>query len=437
MKKNSWEKKALVLWILTLFCSTILMPVSQAESKIEYPLPSPLLVDMIVEESMFRRMSVREFTNETVTDEELSTILWAACGYQTDGGRTIAGINQIYAGIIYVLKEDAAYTYNPVNHSLVFFKEGDWRDIVGWQYKAPIQLGLCYDTNKADDLLGGAELGQIGQNIQFMANALDLGTVVCGQMPPAIDPLGIPENEEGLVVMPLGHLAHPYNFKNRPFWISLLPRIQISSLSLSKTLDNLSEGTSFAGTLTKHEVSQVLWSTYGFSSYIDRSEQEKNTVKRHRTVPSAHGYYPLRMYPVTKQGIFYYQPNLFIKFQKVPVDFLGLPILTFLVKKISGDHRFEVAEAASHPLAASAPLIILIVLDLEMTRPTGKDDLSDEIYRRFWYYEAGASAHNVLLEATSWNLSASIISPTNALAIQSLLQLDENFFPLFIIPVGR
>jgi len=437
MKKNIWEKKALVLWIVTLFCSTTLLPVLQAESHVEYPLPPPRMVDMIVEESMFRRMSVREFTDEAVTDDELSTILWAACGCQTEGGRTIVGINNIYSGIIYVLKEDAAYTYNPVNHSLVFFKEGDWRDIVGWQYKAPIQLGLCYDTNKADSLFGGAELGQIGQNIQCMANALDLGTVVCGQTPPAIDPLGIPENEEGIIVMPLGHLAHPYNFKNRPFWISLLPRIQLSSLSLSETLDNLREGTSYAGNLTNQQVSQVLWAAYGFSPYVDRSAQEKNAVKRHRTVPSAHGYYPLRMYAVTKHGVFYYQPNLFMRLQKVPVDFVGLPILTFLVKKLSGDYRLNVAEAAADPSVVSAPCIILIVLDIEMTRPPGKDDLSDEICRRFWYYEAGASAHNVVLEATSWNLSAAIIPPTDPLALQSLLHLDENFLPLFIIPVGR
>jgi len=437
MKKNILEKKALVLCILALFCGTTLLPVSQAESQVEYPLPPPCMVDMIMEESMFRRMSVREFTDEAVTDDELSTILWAACGYQTDGGRTIVGINDTYSGIIYVLKEDAAYTYDPVNHSLVFFKEGDWRDIVGRQYKAPIQLGLCYDTNKADSCFGGAELGQIGQNIQFMANALDLGTVVCGQTPPAIDPLGIPENEEGMIVMPLGHLAHPYSFKNRPFWISLLPRIRLSSLSLSETLDNLREGPSFTGSLSNQEVSQVLWATYGFSPSIDRSEQEKNAVKRHRTVPSAHGYYPLRMYAVTQHGVFYYQPNLFMRLQKVPVDFVGLPILTFLVKKLSGDHRLKVAEAADDPVVASAPCIILSVLDVEMTRPAGKDDLSDEIYRRFWYYEAGASAHNVLLEATSWNLSATIIPPTDPLALQSLLHLDETFIPLFIIPVGR
>lgn len=435
--KRSWERKLLVLGILVVLCSTTLFTYSKATSQKEYPLPPPLQVNMMVEVSMFRRMSVRDFTNEVVTDDELSTILWAACGYQSDGGRTIAGINNTYSAIIYILKEEAAYTYNPVNHSLVFFKDGDWRDIVGWQYQAPIQLGLCYDTNQADAQFAGAELGQIGQNIQLMANALGLGTVVCGQTPPAIDPLGIPEHQEGMIVMPLGHPVSAYRFLNRPLWFSTFPRIKTSGVSLSSALNQCTEGTSFTGVLSRDELSQFLWSTYGFSPYLDRSGQDQNSIKRHRTVPSAHGYYPLRIYAITEKGIFSYQPNLLVKFNRVPVDFIGLPILTFLVKKISGDHRSEVAEASALPSISTAPLILLPVLDLDRTRPAGSDNLSDEIFRCFWYYEAGACAHNVLLEATAWNLSATIVLPRNVSALQSTLQMDEDLLPLFLIPVGR
>ncbi|MDH7507430.1 MAG: hypothetical protein QHH15_06585, partial [Candidatus Thermoplasmatota archaeon] len=39
----------------------------------KYPLPPPISIDMILEESICRRMSVRSFTSEQVTDEELST----------------------------------------------------------------------------------------------------------------------------------------------------------------------------------------------------------------------------------------------------------------------------------------------------------------------------------------------------------------------------
>jgi hypothetical protein len=143
------------------------------------------------------------------------------------------------------------------------------------------------------------------------------------------------------------------------------------------------------------------------------------------------------MYAVTEKGIFYYQPNLLVKFTKFPVDFLGMPVLTYMLRKIAGDHRLEVAQTSAQPSIASAPLIILLVLNLNETRPAGADDLSAEIYRRFWYYEAGASAHNVLLEATAWNLSATIVLPTDTLALRSVLKLDEDYVPLFIIPVGH
>jgi len=313
----------------------------------------------------------------------------------------------------------------------------DRRDTVGWQYEAPIQLGLCWDTDKADANFGGAELGQMGQNIQFMANALDLGTVVCGQAPPAIEPLEIPENEEGLIVMPLGHPEYPYDFKYRPLWISLLPRIKESSMSLTTALEERNDGALFTGDITRKELSQLIWSSYGFSYYLDRSNSEMNPLKRHRTVPSAHGYYPFYMYAVTESGIYKYNPNLLTKLYSFPVDYFGIPIVTFLLKLQYGDHRSEIAQASSLPAIASAPLSIIIVLDVDMTRPEGYDDLSGEWARCFWYYEAGASAHNIMLEATSLDFSSNIAFPTDVDTIGSLLKLKEECIPLFIVPVGK
>ncbi len=435
--KNAIWKKGLVIVAIAVFFSPAIMPAigtinspvsveRKALTLRNYSLPPPMSVDMILEESIFRRASVREFTDEPITDEELSTILWAACGYREDGKRTVPGIDGVHAAVIYVLKEDAAYKYDALNHSLIFYKEGDWRDIVGWQYEAPIQLGLCWNTDKANPNYGGAELGEIGQNIAFMANALELGTVVCGQVPPAIEPLGIPDNEEGMIVMPLGHPEYPYEFTYMPMWLSFLPRIQYSNMSLATAIQKRNETTSWEGKLTRREQSQVIWASYGYSYYLDERDAPKNPIKRHRTVPSAHGYYPLRMYAVTKSGIYRYIPGLY-KYDK-----WGLPIVTFMLKIRCGDNREEIAQASSQSSIASAPLSIISVLDIEKTY-----DLSGEQFRRFWYYEAGASVHNVLLEATAWNLSANIVFPIDITAIRSLLRLNNNFIPLLIVPVGR
>ena len=78
-------------------------------------------------------------------------------------------------------------------------------------------------------------------------------------------------------------------------------------------LDNLNEKEIIDGELSEQEISQIVWSTYGFSYYIDQSEQEPVHLKRHRTVPSAHGYYPLEMYIITEEGIFRYHHNVLIE----------------------------------------------------------------------------------------------------------------------------
>ena len=393
----------------------------------EYPLPHPMPVDMTLLDAIFRRMSVRGFTAQTVTDDDLSTVLWAAYGYRDDGNRTVSGIDGVYASVIYVLKENAVYRYDPLNHSLIFYKDGDYRYI--GQYEAPIQLGLVWDKNKSgNENYSGAEIGAIGQNIQFMASALNLGTVVTGEVPSPIDEIGLPSNEVGKIVMPLGYPNFSYDFTHRPMWLSLLPRIKESGASLQTVLEKRSETTSFAGNLTRSEVSQVLWASYGYSYLLDKSDAPNNPIKRHRTVPSAHGYYPLRMYAVTKSGIYRYIHGIF------SCDIWGLPIVSFILKIRNGDKREEIAQD-SQPFVASAPFLIISVLDIGRTNQW--DDLSAEKFRWIWYYEAGASAHNVLLQAKAWNLTANIALITDTESVRSLLRLNDNYLPLFIVPIGK
>ena len=129
MIKSRFKKyfKLYLISFILLNCIT-LSSIGLKEIKInEKFLPPPIDVDMILEESIFRRMSVREFKDEPVNDEDLSTILWAAFGLRDDGKHTISKINNTYSAIIYVLNEEAAYKYNPINHSLVVYKEGDFR----------------------------------------------------------------------------------------------------------------------------------------------------------------------------------------------------------------------------------------------------------------------------------------------------------------------
>jgi hypothetical protein len=162
--KNMFRIGFTVCLVTILFSLAIMQTIGTSTLE-EYSLPPPLSVDMALEESIFRRMSIREFTDEPISDEELSTILWAAYGLRDDGKRTVTEIDGVHAAVIYVFNKDAVYTYNALNHSLVVYKEGDHRDDIDiLQYDAPIQLGLCWDTSKADPNRGGTEIGEIGQN---------------------------------------------------------------------------------------------------------------------------------------------------------------------------------------------------------------------------------------------------------------------------------
>jgi nitroreductase len=428
MQKKHFLNRIITIGIFTFFCSLALAPATQAT----YELPPPQTIDMNLEQTIFQRMSIREFNNETITDEQLATILWNAAGYRQDGNRTILGINGTYASVIYILKEDAAYTYNPVNHSLQFYKPGDWRDTVSYQYPgAPLVLGLCYNTTVTTLNNAAAEIGEICQNIAFTVDALNLGTVVTGGLPPAIDRMGIPEDQTGIILMPLGHPLHPYNFKYRLLWFSLLPKVIETQMNLTTSLQQRTQTTSFQGTITRQELSQLIWSSYGFSHYLDKSNQDLNKVKRHRTVPSAHAYYPLEIYAVTAQGIYKYQPNLLTMFGNYSADFIGLPVVTYLQKIRNGDNRASLAVASSLPSLSSAPLSIITVLNWNKTKNAG------EQYLQFWYFEAGAAAQNIMLEAAALGFKSNIAHPTDNTTVSSLLKLTEGYTPLLIVPVGK
>lgn len=437
MKVSSVIKSCIVFYLAIILLAPLVVPINTKGLTGEYTLPPPLSVNMSFETTMFRRMSIREFTEDSVTDEELSTILWAAYGKREDGTLTVPAINGSYAAVLYVLKEDAAYTYDPENHSLIYYKEGDWRDIVGHQYHAPIQLGLCWNTDIADKASGATQLGAIGQNIQFMANALNVGTVVTGEFPPAIEPLGLPENEEGMIVMPLGYPKYTYTFEYKPRVLSLLPAIQESVFTLSTVLELRNETETFQGELTLQEETQLLWSCYGYSYYLDRSENAIGRLDRHRTVPSAHGYYPLTFYFIKETGIYRYFPNIYnpiYGFTKLLRNRWNLPIISFNLKIGNEDVRDEIATAAANPALSSSPLIILATLD---DRKANRwDDLSGEFSRHLWLYEAGASAQNCLLEATAFGLQGNIVFPQNVETISSLLRLGRQCYPLLLIPLS-
>lgn len=430
------RKLAIVFLAIIVTTPFISLGGSITSDDIDLSLPSQ--TTMILEETIWRRASIRNFTKEPISLQDLSTILWAAYGVRQDGTRTVPAIQDIYAAHIYILLPEAVYKYNPYNHTLCFYKEGDYRYI--GQYDAPLLIGIVWDTSLlSDGNLAAAQIGMIGQNIQLMSNALHLGSVICGDFPPiyTLDHIGLPSNEIPRIIIPLGHMVFPYDFTYRPFWISLLPRIQKSSLTLSDALEARNETDTMQHMITRAELTQLLWSSYGYSYLLDRAEYGMNFhISRHRTIPSAKAYYPLHIYAVSSSRISEYIPNIYnpLQFSYLLPRF-PFPVFTYLKPLYRGDFRDEIATATSNPASASAPVLIICVLNLEKTHRVV--DFSAEEWWWLWYYEAGSAVHNMLLTSAAWNLSTTITFPVDAEKILSTLELDENYIPIAIVPAGK
>lgn len=425
--------RAIAIAILFILISQPFISAKKVES---IKLPSPKRIEMPLEKAIFRRCSVRVLSDEEISIEDLSTVLWAAYGC-TDKGRTVLSFNSTLAAKVYVLMKDGVYIYDPFNHSLKLYKEGDYRNVS--QYKAPVQIGITWDKTKGNEQQCSAQIGAIGQNIYLAANSLGLGTVTT--VGSSLASIGLPENEVPKIIMPLGHLKYPYRFVYLPLLISNIPRVRCSGSSLTEVLEKIEGVPDLTGNLTDQEMAQVIWSTYGYSYYLDLTKDEfRYHLYRHRTVPSAHAYYPLRIYAITENGIYRYIPNIYDPiYGKLPLAFtpIPMPIFSFLVKVKNGDFREKISEAV-YGAISSSPLIIISVLDLERTRPKGYDDFSGMEYRWLWYYEAGAAVHNALLEAIALNLSANVYPLKDKDLLLDALGLDkERFDPLLAIAVGE
>jgi len=397
----------------------------------EIYLPTPIDINVSIEYLLHHRTCIRSFNETPVSNEQLSTILWAATGLIDDNNQTINSINGSLAVKLYVIKKEGVFYYNQINHSLIFHKEGDYRGIA--QYWAPVLIGIVWDRSKnQNEYIAGAQIGESAQNIILTATALGLGTVPTNDFISPLLNIDLPLNEDPKLVMPLGQPKNPTIWKYRPKYLSFLPKIKDSNSNLSQLLIEMRTTSKFDDKkLSRQNISQLLWACYGYSYYIDVSRQNSITGQRHRTVPSGHGYYPLDIYAVSSKGVYRYIPG--IKY----IDSYGYPIITFLQKRSTGDYRQTIADC-SEEFVKDAPFSIIIVLNVKHTEKRGLrgDDFSALKYRWLWYYEAGSCAHNSLLEAEAWGMKGNIVEIQNQEKVSDILKLNEKCIPLFVVPLG-
>lgn len=157
-----------------------------------------------LEEAIAQRRSIRDFTSDTISQSQLSQILWAAQGI-TDTSWRLRSVPS--AGATYPLEifiacgkntvegiDEGIYHYQIDNHSLAQHYDKDVRLALAraslsqdFIYHAPVDIIICALYNRTTGRYGirgeryiHMEVGHAGQNIYLQATALGLATVAIG-----------------------------------------------------------------------------------------------------------------------------------------------------------------------------------------------------------------------------------------------------------------
>ncbi|MEJ2627324.1 MAG: SagB/ThcOx family dehydrogenase [bacterium] len=191
-------------------------------------LPSPELdSETSIEKALAQRRSVRDFTDQTLDNKQISQLLWSAQGITAEwGGRTAPSAGATYPIEIYIAVNNSEslipglYKYENTNHSLWLIKKGSLgkklsQACLGQEsiQEAPVAIIITAVLQRTAVRYGERaqryvymEAGHVGQNIYLQAESLGLGTVVIGAFhdDQVQEVLGI--NEEVMIIMPVGRI---------------------------------------------------------------------------------------------------------------------------------------------------------------------------------------------------------------------------------------
>ena len=167
----------------SLVLSTILLMTSCNITAQDIQLPEPTRNGgMPLMVAVNNRQSSREFTNATLTHQQLSDMLWIACGYNRPDKRTVATALNRQEMSAYVITPEAVYRYEPKENKLIHINSGDHRSVSAMQdyaKEAPLNVALVADLAKQDkDIFAGMTVGAMSNNIYLWCASEGLKTVV-------------------------------------------------------------------------------------------------------------------------------------------------------------------------------------------------------------------------------------------------------------------
>jgi SagB-type dehydrogenase family enzyme len=187
-------------------------------------LPDPLTEQGIsLQAALSSRRSVREFSSEPLTMDEISQLLWAAQGITHDGDRrTAPSAGATYPLELYLVTAESVFQYVARDHALLSTMEGDLRqDLYAasleqeFILEAPVTVVFTavfarteqrYGSNRSPRYVH-IEVGHAAQNLMLQAVTLGLDTVPVGAYEDEIVSrvLNLPVDHIPLYLVPVGH----------------------------------------------------------------------------------------------------------------------------------------------------------------------------------------------------------------------------------------
>jgi len=195
---------------------------AQGENKIILP-PPDQSGRVTLEQTIARRRSVRAFTVQALSEEELSQLLWAGQGVtHPDGLRAAPSAGALYPLELYVATAAAFYHYDPGPHRLDLHSDGDLRPALcraSWEQEfireAPAVFVIAAVYERTERKYGRQrgpryvhmDAGHAAENVLLQAVALGLGAVAVAAFrdDQVQQVLSLPREQQPLYLIPVGH----------------------------------------------------------------------------------------------------------------------------------------------------------------------------------------------------------------------------------------
>jgi len=183
-------------------------------------------LDFPLMKALENRRSIRKWTDESLSKQELSNLLWSACGItkeetkRSKSKRTAPSACNSQAIKIYVAMKKGLFLYDEKNHQLIQILSKDIREQIGTQkmmHSAPVGLIYVSDFSKMKSFLfrenrqrwfvSAADTGFISQNVYLYCASRKLSTVVLGLVnrKKLHETMDLKEHEKVIYTQVVGH----------------------------------------------------------------------------------------------------------------------------------------------------------------------------------------------------------------------------------------